>query len=1039
MPDLQIYSLTDFSQISSNDKITIEIINTRYRFSADAELCGNDERYNPIFGSIVYINDILINSISYGLPPLLFPQGSAPMINFLNNTKFTTNLHFHGLVNTGLVDGSSSFGTFGPSTSLGNNINIQFPMIKNNSALTWYHSHSMFRSVELVYAGMAGLLFITDAISKPLNDLFIYGDNHVPLICIDMDLDASGCQTFSNIPVDVNRSCFTIVNGISCVQWYTDPNTSVPFTNILNHNTNKNVVKIDILNSSGNWRVFYLGVCDSDKNIISFYVIQTDQGLCAPVETTIQFIPVGGRISILVDLTIIGNAYLFFYDYDLTENLGLIDPTTGIFPDFSQSSATPFPSPIPDSDPSNPQEIPSSLRYPNINFITQISETMVNGHYPIPNTNLIRPFLYINNVSNNNDVSMDNILSIIDNIIYIKGIPPCNKNYYINKLNPKYYYNIPNVTSETPSRTICLWGESDINYINGDSGNSYIVDMNGNNVNGITEYCCDVNRIYADLWNSEELDLEDALIKYSNSPNNYKPSILPTSDFRVTPTNDNYINISMISNDNYTIQLFENSISYGDVISEPLFSVTITLPPTPQVINLNIQEWIDLLNSSLIGINITIKEEIIKASEILSFDWSFFPYGIDLLDGSTKYLKSAIIKTKNNSNYYIRLVGRWAILQMMGKTMMGGKNLTPPTPGSGPCCGVDTPCDEENLYGVYDNYIQAWYPYYATDALDIQNPILCPRRDAQLIISPNQTYIGLYDGFSNDNLTSFSTKLRSTEIWTYLNADIGDSHPLHFHLTSGFSYKALSKINSATGSPGIEPNVGLTHTYSRDIYQIGPQQSLSFAITWPYYSSDETTSSPYIPNISAVIHCHFLPHNDANSMMLSYGVKPLSNIISNICFPAGTLITTDQGDIPIETIIPDIHTIRNKKIINIIKTISLEKHVVCFDKDALYNNVPSKTTLLTKNHKLFYKGKMIEACKFVGHFDSIYEVKYNGEVLYNILMENYDKMLVNNLLCETLDPENNIAKIYKYLKNCNYTEYEKLINKHNQYYITKNI
>lgn len=68
---------------------------------------------------------------------------------------------------------------------------------------------------------------------------------------------------------------------------------------------------------------------------------------------------------------------------------------------------------------------------------------------------------------------------------------------------------------------------------------------------------------------------------------------------------------------------------------------------------------------------------------------------------------------------------------------------------------------------------------------------------------------------------------------------------------------------------------------------------MSFALTWPYYSSFETTNSPYIPNISSVIHCHFLPHNDVNSMMISYGVKPLSNLVSDIGFLSDTVIKTD--------------------------------------------------------------------------------------------------------------------------------------------------
>ena len=101
------------------------------------------------------------------------------------------------------------------------------------------------------------------------------------------------------------------------------------------------------------------------------------------------------------------------------------------------------------------------------------------------------------------------------------------------------------------------------------------------------------------------------------------------------------------------------------------------------------------------------------------------------------------------------------------------------------------------------------------------------------------------------------------------NGDEADSHPLHFHLTSGFTSPLL------TGNTDVayEKECSLMHAFSRDIYQIGPQQSLSFALMWPNYSSQDTTNSPHIRNIGAMIHCHFLQHNDANSMMIQYFVE----------------------------------------------------------------------------------------------------------------------------------------------------------------------
>jgi len=153
--------------------------------------------------------------------------------------------------------------------------------------------------------------------------------------------------------------------------------------------------------------------------------------------------------------------------------------------------------------------------------------------------------------------------------------------------------------------------------------------------------------------------------------------------------------------------------------------------------------------------------------------------------------------------------------------------------------------------------------------------------------------------------------------------------------------------------------------------------------------------------------------------------------ISNICFPAGTPIVTDQGLIHIEKINPDIHTIRNKKIVGITKIYSIDKYLVCFEKDALGQNIPNQKTIITKNHRILYKGKMIQAKEFIDKFDNVYKIKYKGEMLYNVLMEKHDKMIVNNLICETLHPENSIAKLYMILKKLVDEKENKIINTEN--------
>jgi hypothetical protein len=138
----------------------------------------------------------------------------------------------------------------------------------------------------------------------------------------------------------------------------------------------------------------------------------------------------------------------------------------------------------------------------------------------------------------------------------------------------------------------------------------------------------------------------------------------------------------------------------------------------------------------------------------------------------------------------------------------------------------------------------------------------------------------------------------------------------------------------------------------------------------------------------------------------------------SICFPINTKITTDQGIIFIENIIPDKHTINNKRVIAVPQAILLDKNIVCIEKDTLGYNIPSETVKISMEHKIFYKNEMIPAKYFVGKIDGVYNIPYNGEVMYNVLLENYSKMLVNRLIVETLNPDNLIAKliIKKYTK-----------------------
>jgi len=152
---------------------------------------------------------------------------------------------------------------------------------------------------------------------------------------------------------------------------------------------------------------------------------------------------------------------------------------------------------------------------------------------------------------------------------------------------------------------------------------------------------------------------------------------------------------------------------------------------------------------------------------------------------------------------------------------------------------------------------------------------------------------------------------------------------------------------------------------------------------------------------------------------------------SNVCFPAKTPIMTNQGPVNIEEIDPAVHTIRNKKIVAITKTVAHDKNLVRIAKHALGHLYPEKTTFMSQNHKVFCQGQMVKAKHLVDNCN-ITLVPYNGQVLYNVLLAEHEKMQVNNLIVETLHPEHKVAKLYRFLQNVDAAHHGKLIALFNQ-------
>lgn len=219
---------------------------------------------------------------------------------------------------------------------------------------------------------------------------------------------------------------------------------------------------------------------------------------------------------------------------------------------------------------------------------------------------------------------------------------------------------------------------------------------------------------------------------------------------------------------------------------------------------------------------------------------------------------------------------------------------------------------------------------------------------------------------------------------------------------AGSIYYFLNKTDAETFSNIIFTNNSITIENIDSNINI----TLSNVSSWFMLNSNDliTQSGPYVTG-------HTFDPN------INYYLYPAS-LISNICFPKDTPIVTDQGIVNIQDI--KNHTIRGLKVTHITQTTSIHKELVCFEKDSISVDYPSQKTIMTRNHKLFNgMDRIVTADSLLSN--NIYLIPYTGEILYNVLLEKNSFIIVNGLICETLDVNNIIALYYK----SNYTIKEK--------------
>jgi hypothetical protein len=138
-------------------------------------------------------------------------------------------------------------------------------------------------------------------------------------------------------------------------------------------------------------------------------------------------------------------------------------------------------------------------------------------------------------------------------------------------------------------------------------------------------------------------------------------------------------------------------------------------------------------------------------------------------------------------------------------------------------------------------------------------------------------------------------------------------------------------------------------------------------------------------------------------------------IMSNVCFPAGTPLDTDQGIVNIDQLNIDTHTFRGERIVAVTRTVTEDECLIRFDAGSLSPGMPSVPTEMSCAHSILYKNKMVPAVNMVS-LEGVDKIPYSpGTALFNVLLDIHSKMMVNKITAETLHPDNGVAKFTRAL------------------------
>ncbi len=123
---------------------------------------------------------------SYLGPTLLLRNGDKVSINYTNMLNEKISMHGHGMHLPAKMDGTAHQ-EFLPGYSWSAEYTV-----KQKACTNWYHPHTLHKTAEQVYKGIAGLIIIEDSESDRLDLPKRYGEDDIPLVLQDRKFNADG-------------------------------------------------------------------------------------------------------------------------------------------------------------------------------------------------------------------------------------------------------------------------------------------------------------------------------------------------------------------------------------------------------------------------------------------------------------------------------------------------------------------------------------------------------------------------------------------------------------------------------------------------------------------------------------------------------------------------------------------------------------------------------------------------------------------------------------------------------------------------------